>query len=333
MELRKDYLLDRFVIISEARGKRPFDISGHAGGKDTPNTANSSFAFLPVDNSCVFCVGNESKTPPEKGHVGEPWKIRWMDNKFSALAPTGKFNLQTDNKYFTFSDAYGYHEVIIETNDHRKQFSDLSDFELKDLFKVYKSVIKDLSSKEHIQYVLLFKNHGPAAGTSLTHSHTQIAALSHVPFLVRQELDAVKRYDACPYCEIINIEKGSYRRCFENNSFVAFTPYASRFNYEIWVFPKKHYLSLTQLDDAEFLELGNIMHQIVSKLKIMNASYNFAIHNTPEQDIAHDGKLLHFHIEIMPRIDTWAGFENGAQEYINRVSPEDAAAFYRGEKQ
>jgi UDPglucose--hexose-1-phosphate uridylyltransferase len=38
----------------------------------------------------------------------------------------------------------------------------------------------------------------------------------------------------------------------------------------------------------------------------------------------------HWHVEILPRVSRTAGFEWGAGDYINMVSPEQAAAVLRG---
>lgn len=320
MELRKDYILDRYVIISEIRGLRP----------DFFRKGTNMERVVDDKTSCFFCPGHEYLAGKERGKIGDPWVVRWFDNKYPAVEPVGKQYIQTDNKFFTFSDAYGYHEVIVETNDHDKQLFDFTDSELKVLLSVYKMRTDELSSKEHVKYVLVFKNHGPNAGTSVRHTHSQIIALNHIPKLIRDELSAVGTYASCPYCEILNIEKGSLRRCFENNSFVAFTPYASRFNYEVWIFPRKHYSSITQLTEGELYELSSIMREVLSKLKVLDCSYNYFIHNTP-REMANNPRTLHFHIEITPRIDTWGGVENGVETYINRISPETAAKFYRGD--
>ncbi|MGV8171205.1 MAG: galactose-1-phosphate uridylyltransferase [Candidatus Woesearchaeota archaeon] len=320
MELRKDYILDRYVIISEIRGLRP-------------NFYKKEFIneqLVDDKTPCVFCPGHEYLAPREKGRIGDPWMMRWFDNKYPAVEPLGKQYIQTDNKYFTFSDAYGYHEVIVESNDHDKQLHDFDDSELRDLFILYKNRILELSNKDNIKYVLVFKNYGPEAGTSVKHTHSQVIAFNHVPKLIRDELTAVSNNLMCPYCEILAIERKSYRTCFENDSFVAFTPYASRFNYEIWIFPKRHYVSITQLSDSEMHELAVIMKCVLSKLKILNCSYNYYIHDCPKDFVTHP-KNLHFHIEITPRIDTLGAVELGAETYINRVSPETAAKFYRGE--
>jgi UDPglucose--hexose-1-phosphate uridylyltransferase len=323
MELRKDYILDRYVIISEIRGLRPDFLKKGAHMDRIDSIADDKAA-------CFFCPGHEYLAGKERGKMGDPWTIRWFDNKYPAVEPLGKQYIQTDNKFFTFSDGYGYHEVIVETNNHEMQLYDFNDSDMKNLLSVYKNRIEDLSSREHIKYVLVFKNHGPNAGTSIKHTHSQVIALNHVPKLIRDELSAVGNYSSCPYCEILNIEKASLRKCFENNSFVAFTPYASRFNYEIWVFPKKHYLSMAQLTEGELYELASMMRQILARLKVLDCSYNYFIHNTPK-DLITAPRGLHFHIEITPRIDTWGGVENGVETYINRISPESAAKFYRGE--
>ncbi len=155
------------------------------------------------------------------------------------------------------------------------------------------------------------------------HSHSQIIALNHIPKDVRDEVEACKMFKGCPYCDIVNIESQGIRKCFENESFIAFAPYASRFNYEIWVFPKKH---IRTLGDVENLKhLAEIMRKILGKIKELGADFYYYLHYAPE------GEDLHFHIEVAPRIATWAGFELGSGEIINSVSPEDAAAFYRGE--
>ncbi len=314
MELRKDYILNRYVLISSARGKRP-----HQFAEKVAETVTAQ--------NCFFCPGNEKLTPPEIMRIPDGkggWKIRVFPNKFAAAELGGNYNIRTDNKYYTFSDGYGKHEVIAETSDHSKQLSDLSEEEIKEVLKVYASRIIEISKIEGVKYVCVFKNHGNDAGTSIVHSHTQVIGLNLVPPLVQEELDAIKKYDHCPYCELIENEKKSFRRCFENGNFAAFTPYASRFHYEIWVFPKKHIKSITLMDDGMIFDLARIMKQILAKLKEINAQYNYVVHY-------HNDDAYHFHIEFLPRMAIWAGFEYSTDMAINSVSPEEAAKFYRGE--
>jgi UDPglucose--hexose-1-phosphate uridylyltransferase len=277
---------------------------------------------------CTFCPGNESLTPPEIGRMRNDgkWKIRWFPNKFNFVDKLGNPKIRTDNEFFTFSDAYGRHEVIAETPDHNKQMTDLTKDELADVLRVYGSRIDELMAETTTKYVSIFKNSGTDAGTSIEHSHTQVVSLNMIPPVVMRKIDAVKKTGSCPYCRILNIEKTSFRRCFENESFVSFTPYASRFNYEIWVFPKNHYKSFMDISDDDIILLADMLKNVLSKLGELGADFNIAFFYSPK------GEDLHFHIEVYPRIARWAGFELEDGIYVNNISPEDAAKFYRGEK-
>jgi len=211
--------------------------------------------------------------------------------------------------------------VIVETENHDEQMADLSVERIAEVFKVYTERIRALEKDS--TYVIVFKNHGGEAGTSLVHSHTQIASLNIMPTEINNEVNAVKRHTGCPYCGIIETERNSDRRAYENDTMIAFAPYASRFNYEIWVFPKEHIKSITDFDDKLYQDLADIMKKILLKLETIGASYNFILHYAPE------GEDLHFHIEVLPRVATWGGFEFNSGIIINSVSPETAAEFYR----
>lgn len=314
MELRKDYILNRYVIVSTGRGKRPFEFKQEKV-KETVK-------------KCSFCPGNESLTTPETGRLEKrgKWKIRWFPNKFPAVIQEGDSNLKTTNNFFTSASAYGKHEIIVETPNHKKQLCDLTKEEIKAILEVYAKRIEELSKLAGIKYVCVFKNHGKEAGTSIVHAHSQVIAYNKTPELIKEEVKATKRFDHCPYCRILLTESKSARRCFENNSFVAFTPYASRFHFEIWIFPKKHIRNITEMDSSKLTDLAKILKLIIKKLKKLNASYNMQLHYAPA------GKDLHFHIEICPRLATWGGFECLTNDTINSLPPEDAAKFYRGKK-
>jgi len=316
IELRKDYILDRWVVIAAHRSKRPNDFRQEKKTKPRKKGV------------CFFCPGNENLTPKEIGRIekNKKWIIRWFPNKFPAVSKEGNPEIRHDNKYFTYSDAYGVHEIIVETPNHEKQLADLSEEHIKQVLEVYAERIKELSKLPETKYVLVFKNEGEEAGTSLIHSHTQLVTYNKIPKQVQDKIEASKKYSHCPYCEIISKEKNSHRRVFENDNFLSFCPYASRFNYEIWIFPKKHIKNITEMDNKMLIDLASMMKKILLKLKEINHSYNFFLHYSPE------GEDLHFNIEICPRRAIWAGFELSSGEIINSVSPEDAAKFYRGEE-
>ncbi|MBW2995617.1 galactose-1-phosphate uridylyltransferase [Candidatus Woesearchaeota archaeon] len=309
-ELRKDYVLDRWVVIATGRGKRPHQFASKKEDKKI--------------EVCFFCPGNESMTPPEIDRVEKngSWVIRVFPNKFPAATAEGDPHVKTDNNFYSYASAYGYHEVLVESPSHEDEFGDLGIDRIVNILKMYNKRIKELSKKDGIRYVLVFKNQGREAGTSLVHTHTQIIALNKIPTLVEREAEATK--DECKYCEVIESEKGSLRRIMEN-SFVSFAPYASRFPLEAWIFPKRHVTCLDDLNKDELQDLAQQLKLILKKLEDINAPYNFFLHYAPA------GDDLHFHIEIAPRLAIWAGLEIGGDIEINIMAPEDAAKFYRGE--
>jgi UDPglucose--hexose-1-phosphate uridylyltransferase len=310
-ESRKDYILDRWVIIATGREKRPREFKKKE--VEAPEAVD------------YFAPGNESNTPQEIGRIPAPgggWKMRWFENKFPAMKPEGTAAAKTDNRFYTFADSYGYHEVIVETPDSKKQLAQLSQDEVEMLLRVYCERIKDLSSRPNVKYVNVFKNHGPMGGTSIVHSHSQIMTTNYVPQVVKDEINACRKFIECPYCKIIESEKKSVRKCFENQEFIAFAPYAARFNFECWIFPKKH---VKTLKECNLKLLADILLRILQKINALGASYNYFLHYAPE------GADLHFHIEVCPRIATWAGFELCTNTVINSISPEYAAKYYRGE--
>ncbi len=308
--IRKDYILDRWVYYATERKNRPKEFK--------------SAAVKDESKICFFCPSNEHLTPPEIGRVEFKggWKMRWFLNKFPAVERKGSAGLR-QKKLFSEGSSYGTHEVIVETQHHKSQLADLPVQQIRELLEVFKFRIRELGRQKGIKYVEIFKNHGKDAGTSLFHSHTQVIALPQVPSLVAEEAEAVKKYRKCPYCEIIRHESKSKRKIFETKSVIAFAPFASRFNYEAWIFVKQHKKTMEELEENELQGLALALKKILSKLKKINASYNFFTHYAPS------GEDLHFHIEITPRMATWGGFEISTGATINSVLPEDAARFYR----
>lgn len=309
-ELRKDYILDRWVVIAPKRGKRPHQFEK---------------AAKPAPKKDFFAPGNEQLTPNERGRIEKSgkWQLRWFENKFPALSPEGDPVIKTHNRFFTFADAYGHHEIVVETRDRNKQLAEFSVDELRDVLKAYANRIVELERDGNIKYVNVFKNHGFLGGTSIVHSHSQVIATAFVPPLVKEKIHAMKRFVHCPYCDVVEIERKGERCCAETNDFVAFAPYASRFNYEVWVVPKKH---VSRFEKVNLDGLAEILEKVLAKVKEANWDYNMLLYYGPV------GEDFHVHVEVCPRPSIWAGFELGSGVIINTVAPEDAARFYRGEE-
>ena len=335
-ELRKDPITGRWVIMASDRGRRPNDF--------VLDQVRSDEAV-----PCAFCAGNEDKTPPEiaafreeGSHPNTPgWKVRVVPNKFPALKIEGNLNKQGIGLYDAMNGV-GAHEVIIESPRHVTNFADMETSEIREAMLMYKNRITDLMKDERIKYVLVFKNYGYAAGASLRHAHSQVIATPVTPVTIKTELKKAKEYyhgkDRCLFCDIIHQELmfGKERVALENDLFIALAPFASRFPFELAVFPKRHSHAFTTMDESEEWALADILKSLFTRLKdILNdPAYNFILHTAPKIDdrpgywasIKND---FHWHLEIMPRLTPVAGFEWGTGFYINPTPPEDAAKYLR----
>ncbi|MFA5859009.1 MAG: galactose-1-phosphate uridylyltransferase [Elusimicrobiota bacterium] len=326
-ELRRDPIMGRWVIISTERGKRPLDY-GREGEEET-------------NKPCPFCEGNESATPAETlayrqaGMVkdGPGWWVRVVPNKFPALQIEGSMHRTGEGMYDRMA-GIGAHEVIIETPEHKKDFADLSDHQVEEIFWAYRDRIMDLKKDPRFEYILVFKNRGAAAGASLVHPHSQLIALPVVPLRARQLINGSKNYyeykERCVVCDMNAQETASQTRIItENDDFIAYCPFSSRFPFEIKVVPKHHD---AVYEDAQKHEIGNlarIMKICMYKLKrvLDDPPYNFLIHNSPIREV--HNQFFHWHLEIIPKLVKVAGFEWGSGFYINPTPPEEAAQFLR----
>lgn len=314
-ELRKDYLLDRWVLIAENRSKRPHELA-------------EKKKFKIKKERCFFCPGNEGMTPPEICRIekNSSWTVRCFPNKFPATIP-GYGKIQEN--FLIKRPAYGRHEVVVETRIHGKSFGDLGVEEIRDVLSVYAERMKNLKNDKKIKYVMIIKNEGPEGGASIEHSHTQIIALPIVPTLIQDEVNKSKKYmrekGECPFCEIVRIEGRGKRRIFSDKNFIAFAPFASRFPFEAWIMPKRHTTSIEFLNGEEMNSFAGILKNILMRLNsLLNyPSYNFYLHISPEKED------LHFHLELCPRVSKFGGFELGSEIVINIMPPEIAAEHYR----
>jgi UDPglucose--hexose-1-phosphate uridylyltransferase len=326
-ELRKDPIIGRWVIISTERGKRPTDFAS------VPPAKRSNF--------CPFCYGNETKTPPEVYALREPgtqkdtpgWSVRVVPNKFPALQIEGELNRQGEGIYDKMN-GIGAHEVIIETPDHNKTISDLDEDYIGDVLSTYRERILDLKKDRRFKYIVVFKNHGEAAGASLEHTHTQLVAMPIIPKRVIEEIEGARKYydfkERCIFCDIVAQEiNDDVRVVSSNESFLAIEPFAARFPFETWILPKTHEPAFEEIGRNEIMHLARLLKEILSKINaaLNNPPYNFILHTLPLQ--GDNRNWYHWHLEIMPKLTKVAGFEWGSGFYINPTAPEEAARYLR----
>ena len=303
-EIRKDYIQEKYVIIAPKRGKRPHD-----------TISQKEYQKKKMVPACIFCPDNLKDVKPlyQKGE-GLDWDIKVIANKYPAVS--------LDNQ-----QAYGQQEVVIETSDHTLELEDLAVPDIADLLKAYSERTKEISKNNKIEYILIFKNDGGVAGASLQHAHSQIFATKFLPphlFDKSQRQQAYKlEHGHCVYCDVIAKESKGPRLIYRDENVVAFTPYASMFNYEAWIMPIQHRDNITELTASERKSFAKILKHLLVKIGQLDLPYNFYFHQ-----VINDNDQ-HLYMKVVPRGSVWAGVEIGSGLIINPIDPDDAADFYR----
>jgi UDPglucose--hexose-1-phosphate uridylyltransferase len=342
-ELRRDPIVDRWVIIAENRATRPGALLDATDPRGVPPIAGFEM--------CPFCPGNEAETPPEvfalrthSNNLNSPgWRVRVVPNKYPALVretasppDRGTYVPRSPSaeSLFAAAPAFGVHEVIIDTPRHVTTVGQLTDEEFADSFAAIRARLEALRREPDLKHALVFKNVGRPAGATREHLHSQLMAGNLVPPLVTEELRGAARfYDQhrqCVFCRMIDDERNARERIVgESGAFVAFCPFASRFAYEMWILPKEHGASFGSINDGDLADLASFARRAIAKIESLSRlpAYNLVIHTTPFDSLAIEH--YHWHMEIFPRLTIAAGFEWGSGCAVNPVSPEAAARVLR----
>lgn len=328
-ELRKDPVVGRWVIISTERARRPSDF-----GPDPVRAKGGR---------CVFCPGNEGQTPPEIFALRPPgtpantggWSLRVVSNKFPALRIEGELEPQGEGLYDRMN-GIGAHEVIIETPEHTATLASLPETAVMDVLWTYRERMVDLKKDPRFDYVLIFKNHGEAAGASLEHPHSQLIATPIVPIMVEEELEGAARYfrrkERCVWCDIVRQERQAGGRVIlDAGGFIAVAPFAPRFPFESWILPTTHRSAYEEVGLEEVRALAWIVVELLRRMNrvLKDPPFNFMLHTAPLREPSLDH--YHWHLEVIPKLTKVAGFEWGSGFFINPTPPEDAARYLREE--
>jgi len=326
-ELRQNLATKEWVIIATERAKRPEDF------KKPLKEETEKPAYSPT---CPFCPGNEKMTPPEILQVNDKdgnWKIRVAPNKFAALVPEGDLQRKVNGLYRDMN-GFGYHYVIIETPQHNTTTALLPIEQIEDILKTYRTLYRQLEQDPRVAMVIVFKNHGESAGTSLEHPHSQLVATPVVPTPVRHRVEEAMRYyddtGECVHCKMLKEELDEQERVvLESQFFGVYVPYASYAPFLTWIVPKIHRSGFSQISDEELKDLAKVLKTTLQKIYygLNNPSFNYIIRVAPLDETS--SRSLHWYIAIIPRLTKTAGFELGSGMFINVSLPEENAKFLR----
>jgi UDPglucose--hexose-1-phosphate uridylyltransferase len=330
-QMRKDVLTGRWVIMAETATVQPSEFHFKK--------------FVSDKTFCPFCETNEASTPPEVFAVRRPgsfpngpgWSVRVVPNANPQLRIEGNLQRRAEGLHDVMNGV-GAHEIIAETPRHDCGLHELEIPEICDVIRAYIARIVDLERDKRMHYVLIFKNHGEEAGAhTISHSISQLMALSVTPRALKTKLAISRDYFAlkerCIYCDVLEQELQQQSRLIaENQDFLALAPFASRFPFEMALFPKSHSSTFSHISPGQIDSLAHILRDVLRKLDhtLGGPPYNLSLQERPFprprggywNSIQED---FHWHLEILPQIVRTTGFEWASGFFYNSVPPEIAA--------
>ncbi len=327
-ELRQDITSGDWVIIATGRAKRPRFLDE----QKKPRTAS------PIENCPFEDLQKSGNWPPIIAYPNEKnWQVVLLPNKYPALS--GEESRCAESSLcgiYHREDGRGYHDIVV-TRDHVKNFADVSPVMARNIFDVFQERHRIMAKDSCNAYISTFCNWGASVGASIGHPHYQLLTLPIIPPHIVRSLAGSKAYfkknHRCVRCDVIREERKHKKRVIAENEYaIAFTPYASKSPFEVSIFPKKHFPAFGETPKKVVYGAAALLQLVLRRVRkhVNDPDLNFFIHGAPFERSKYP--YHHWHIEIVPRISVFGGFEYSTEIDINVVDPDMAAAMLRGEK-
>ncbi|MBI5594501.1 MAG: galactose-1-phosphate uridylyltransferase [Elusimicrobia bacterium] len=324
-EFRQNLATKDWVVIASERAARPEDFR-------RPPRAPS-----PKDG-CPFCPGGEAHKAAASFELpaGKSWKVRVIPNKFPVLVPTSPAPKARHPLYRSLPGE-GLHEIIVDTPDHEADLADMPEAHARELAGVWRERFRSASASDRVAMTVLFKNYGPGSGASIHHPVTHVVGSSVVPSHIRHRMDEAARYydsaGSCVFCRMSEAEQEDKSRVVEENDhFVAFVLYAALSPFHIWVLPKRHMASFSDMNEKELSSIAAILQRLARRLRaaLGDPSFNFVVQSAPLD--RGTTEAYHWYLSLVVRVGGGSGFEMGSGIFTNTVVPEEAARFLQSAK-
>ena len=321
-QLRLNPLTGRWVTIAADRAARPGDlISRKAPVESDPAQA------------CPFCPGHEEETPPALETYGPTgsWLIRVVPNLYPAFEGNDPMRVHNLGPVFTQAIASGVHEVLVFSPDHAGSWADLDDKHAGLAMAAIRDRMEDHARRSTVRYTQAIVNEGREAGASLSHPHGQLLGIPFIPGEIVEEEEGFQRFEgSCLLCTTIEAEaKAGHRVVVDDERAVVVCPFWSGAPYEMLVMPRSHDAHLESAAPADVVAVGRALRDALVLLRahLGEVAYNLVFHTAPHHH--HEGPF-HWHVHLVPRLTSLAGFEQGTGVMINIVAPELAAQHLTG---
>ncbi|MEK7582737.1 MAG: hypothetical protein AAB452_02665 [Patescibacteria group bacterium] len=262
-----------------------------------------------------------------------------IKNKFPAVIQ-GVCSPMVEIGPFQTHQATGEHDVLVYRN-HDMRFSDFTNEQLVNAIRAFKRRYLEIAQTgDCTQYIHIFHNSGHDAGASIEHPHSQIISTPILPPDIYRSFHGAFNFFKKHGKKVFDVmlawemEQGK-RIVYENDFFVAFCPYVSKYPYEVRIFAKEGHAHFEKMPEALDPRLADALGIVLKKIAVVldNPAYNFFIHTAPAESSLRDlHEFYSWHVEILPKFKIDAGVEIGTGFGVNVIDPDEAAAELREAK-
>jgi len=178
--------------------------------------------------------------------------------------------------------AYGLNEIIVESPMHDADIPAMSPGEVRAIIGTYHRRYVDIyGTDDNIKCIIVFRNHGERAGTSVLHPHSQLVATAFIPGSILVQEQRAREYfesqKSCLFCDIVKAEQESgVRIVSENEFFMTFVPYAAAVPFQVWIVPKSHQPDFGVTSEQDRAALADSLRDILQRLEdhVQSPHYN-----------------------------------------------------------
>jgi UDPglucose--hexose-1-phosphate uridylyltransferase len=264
---------------------------------------------------CPFCPGPGEDTAPEHWRMstsdGVGWRVRSVANRYA------------------LSDR---HEVLIESPHHGWDLTTATTTEVVDVLTAWQKRHRAL--RDGAAEVVIFRNKGVAAGTSLPHPHSQVLGLPVLSAVTTRNLTVARehyqRLGRRLIEDIVESELAHERRIvYASAEATAFVPAAPAAEFEMCVVPSTYRADFDAATRPELTAVAASLRTVLAAMRVTldDPAYNLVLHTAPMDWAA--APFLAWYLRVLPRLSTPAGLEVATGIPVLTIRPEDCATRLR----
>ena len=235
----------------------------------------------------------------------------------------------------------GAHEIVIESERHTDSLITMHPKHYALTLLAIQERLIDLRKDSRLRAFHAFREWTCGENEKHLHPHSQIIASAIIPLGSMTELDSARQYfeykERCLFCDMIRQEiNDKVRIVYQSKEYIAFCPFASRYPFEIHLFPRKHCCDFIREPQEQFKSLAMAIQDIAARLEqaIPGWGLMMVLHTAPvfstRRNILRTIPLdYHWHLEFLPQPPGFIDWFSRSGAHVDCTLPENAAEFLR----